>query len=304
LGVALLANTAFVIILYKELQIVSFDAALATTMGLSASAVHYLLMTMVAATSVASFEAVGSILVVSMLVTPPATAYLLTDRLGRMLPLAAMIAALCAVLGTLLAIALNVTIAGMIAVVAGILFLLAAAFAPAHGVLAKAMRRASLSVRIAREDLLGELYRAEERRVPAALASLHIGQSPWIVALAERSARRRGLAVLVSEPSSLSPGSAPPPVDEVPVPGTWRLTEAGRDVARSIVRSHRLWESYLATHTTLPLDHLHEPSHRVEHFLGPELQGELAQELAPARDPHGAAIPPVSHASPSPSEPH
>lgn len=305
LGVVLFANLAFVTLLFKELKLVAFDAALATTMGISAGAVHYLLMSMVAATCVASFEAVGSILVVSMLVTPPATAYLLTDRLSRMLILAALIAAACAIVGTFLAIALNVTIAGTIAALSGIVFALAVLFAPAHGILAKALRRARLSIRIAREDLLGELYRAEERRVPAELASLYIGQSPWIIALAERSARRMGLAVRESASTSFvsrsTPNPAPSTIDTVP--GTWRLTEAGREAARSIIRSHRLWESYLHTHTTLPLDHLHEPSHRVEHFLTPELQGQLAQELTPSCDPHGAAIPPPSSSTPTVTAP-
>jgi Mn-dependent DtxR family transcriptional regulator len=61
-----------------------------------------------------------------------------------------------------------------------------------------------------------------------------------------------------------------------------------------LVRGHRLWESYLGEHFALPLDHLHEPAERLEHFLGPQLQEQLAEELAePGRDPHGRAIPPA-----------
>ena len=68
------------------------------------------------------------------------------------------------------------------------------------------------------------------------------------------------------------------------------LTVAGLARAKSIVRAHRLWESYLARHTALPLDHLHEPSERVEHFLSREMQRELEREVG-AEDPHGKAIP-------------
>jgi Mn-dependent DtxR family transcriptional regulator len=71
-----------------------------------------------------------------------------------------------------------------------------------------------------------------------------------------------------------------------------RLTSKGRDVARSLVRSHRLWEAYLVQHFDLPLDHLHEPAERVEHFIGPALQEKLSAELShPASDPHGRPIP-------------
>jgi len=81
--------------------------------------------------------------------------------------------------------------------------------------------------------------------------------------------------------------------------GELRLTAAGRDAARRLVRAHRLWESYLDTHFDLPRDHLHEAAERMEHFLDPQLQEELAAELAGrAVDPHGKAIP-----SGSPTEP-
>ncbi|MEZ6134186.1 MAG: metal ABC transporter permease [Pirellulaceae bacterium] len=70
---------------YKELKIASFDASLADSIGVSSRAIHYSLMILVAITAVASFESVGNILVVAMLIVPPATAYLLTRRLCVMI---------------------------------------------------------------------------------------------------------------------------------------------------------------------------------------------------------------------------
>ena len=71
------------------------------------------------------------------------------------------------------------------------------------------------------------------------------------------------------------------------------LTDEGRLRARSLVRGHRLWEAYLDRNFDLPADHLHEPATRMEHFLDPALQQELAAELEqPGIDPHGRAIPP------------
>ncbi|MGV2333346.1 MAG UNVERIFIED_CONTAM: metal ABC transporter permease [Planctomycetaceae bacterium] len=85
LSIVLLINIAFIVLLFKELLISSFDPGLATTAGCSARWMHYLLMVIVAITTVASFEATGNILVVAMLIVPPSTALLLTDRLSRMI---------------------------------------------------------------------------------------------------------------------------------------------------------------------------------------------------------------------------
>ena len=71
------------------------------------------------------------------------------------------------------------------------------------------------------------------------------------------------------------------------------LSVGGRRDAESLVRSHRLWEAYLVEHFQLPLDHLHEPAEHIEHFIGPELQQQLAESLPKAdTDPHGREIPP------------
>ncbi|MEL6796681.1 MAG: metal ABC transporter permease, partial [Planctomycetota bacterium] len=77
----LLAAVLFVAVLFKELRLAAFDPSLATSQGFHAGVLHYVLMVFVAAATVASFEAVGSILVIAMLICPAATARLLTDRM-------------------------------------------------------------------------------------------------------------------------------------------------------------------------------------------------------------------------------
>jgi Mn-dependent DtxR family transcriptional regulator len=72
------------------------------------------------------------------------------------------------------------------------------------------------------------------------------------------------------------------------------LTNDGRTAARALVRSHRLWESYLAKHFILPDRRLHTLAEAAEHFVGPQIQQALAEELEqPVHDPHGAKIPPA-----------
>ena len=73
--------------------------------------------------------------------------------------------------------------------------------------------------------------------------------------------------------------------------GGVRLSERGLVEARAVVRSHRLWESYLAKHLSLPADHLHAPSERAEHYIGRALAREIAEDVESKKDPHGKVIP-------------
>ena len=98
-GVMLVGNLLVVLLFYKEFKITSFDPALAKSQGVHPSFMHYMLMTMTAATAVAAFETVGSILVVAMFIVPPATAYLLTNRYGGMFILAIGLSIIAAALG-------------------------------------------------------------------------------------------------------------------------------------------------------------------------------------------------------------
>ncbi|MGJ8638143.1 MAG: metal ABC transporter permease [Opitutaceae bacterium] len=149
-------NALFIVVFYKELRISSFDAELSTSMGISSNVMHYMLMTLVAITTVAAFEAVGSIIVIAMLIVPPATAHLLTDRLHVMILLSAIIAALTAVFGHLAALHLprlmlldpeiieTTSTSGMMAVVAGVFFAIVLFASPRHGILSKRLRRNSV----------------------------------------------------------------------------------------------------------------------------------------------------------------
>lgn len=146
-GVVLI-NLLFVVGFFKELRIVSFDPELADTMGISSNRMHYLLMALVAVTTVAAFEAVGSIIVIAMLIVPAATAHLMTDRLWLMILLSAVFAVAAACLGHLSALIVpawfgfaDTSTSGMMAVMAGLLFLVALFAAPKYGVLVRHFRR-------------------------------------------------------------------------------------------------------------------------------------------------------------------
>ncbi len=284
LAVVLLLDLLFVLLFYKELRISSFDPALATTLGINARVMHYALMTLVAMTTVACFESIGSILVIAMLIVPAAAAHLLTDRYGLMLLVSMMLGAASAVLGHVGAITIptwlgfaDTNTAGMMAVAAGTLFGAAALLSPRHGILSRAVHRVRLALRITIEDVLGLLYRVEEQgqtvrsRVVTDLLRRATG-SGWLGRLAVAELRRRGCIAVA--------------------PNGVRLTDAGRRAAASLIRSHRLWEAYTAKHVALPTDHLHHSAERAEHYITRPMREALAGDLGGVRqDPQGREIP-------------
>ncbi|WP_044640516.1 metal ABC transporter permease [Risungbinella massiliensis] len=136
-GGALLLSLVVIGLFYKQFKLTSFDPALAATIGIPIAIFHYLLMGLVSITTVASFESVGAILVVAMLIVPAATAYLLTDRFAFMLGWSVVVGILSSVGGYFLSIILDASIAGCMTVVAGLLFVLAFLFSPRHGVVAR-----------------------------------------------------------------------------------------------------------------------------------------------------------------------
>jgi manganese/zinc/iron transport system permease protein len=287
LTLVLAANALFVLLFYKELKLSSFDPDLATSVGVNARVMHYALMTLVAVTAVACFESVGNILVVAMFIVPPAAAYLLTDRLPVMILLSVVLAAASAVLGHLAAVVVpawfgygSTYTAGMITVATGVMFTIVVLVAPRYGVISKVVHQLRLAVQIAREDLLGLLYRAEES------GELVLSRDALLHRSLASGRMIKRLALWQLDGGGRIEAAA----------DGYRLTDVGRREARELLRSHRLWESYLDRHLDLPPERVHGRAERIEHFTGPGLQSALASDLRePEVDPHGKAIPPQQH---------
>lgn len=147
-GSVLLLNLGIVSLLFKEFRLSAFDPELSDTLGFSSSFLHYLLMTMVAVTTVAAFESVGSIIVIAMLIVPAATALLITRQLKAMIGIACLMGGASAWIGHWMAIRIpplfgisDTTSSGMIAFAAGLLFLGTWIFVPHEGLLARSRLR-------------------------------------------------------------------------------------------------------------------------------------------------------------------
>lgn len=122
IGSVLMIILVFVIVFYKEMLLTTFDPAFASAIGINVSVWHYSLMSLVSLATVAAFESVGAVLVLSFLVVPPATAYLLTTNFKKMLFLSCFIGIIVAICGYYTASLLNASIAGSMTSVAGIIF--------------------------------------------------------------------------------------------------------------------------------------------------------------------------------------
>lgn len=263
-----LAVVVLITLFFKELRLAAFDPALATSLGFNANLLHYVLMIAVALATVAAFEAVGSILVIAMLVCPAASARLMTDRLLPQIWVSALIAFLSAILGYFGATALpalvglgSVSAAGMITLAAGVLFTLATILAPRHGVLSKALRQRRLAQLVALEDLLADLYRTKKE------SRSRIPRRTTQPALRKRAAQR-----------ALAKGYAETRADEL------ELTPAGEALAAKLIRRHRLWEDYLVREAGVAPDHVHETAEQLEHVDTEPRPGARI-------DPHGRPIP-------------
>lgn len=132
-GSVLIILIAFIYLGYKELYLTTFDPGYASAIGISTVFWHYLLMGAVSLTTVASFESVGAILVIALLIAPPATAYLLTEKFIHMLLIACLIGVLTSISGYYLAAYTDGSIAGAMASMAGLFFMITFFFAPKTG---------------------------------------------------------------------------------------------------------------------------------------------------------------------------
>ena len=145
LAVVLLIVLAAILAFYKEWKITSFDPGLAASIGIPVVLMHYLFMGLVSIATVASFDAVGAIMVVAMLITPAASAYLWTDRMSIMLALSGIFGVLAAVIGYYVAVWLDTSISGSMAFATGAIFLASFLFSPKHGLLARFVRPYTVS---------------------------------------------------------------------------------------------------------------------------------------------------------------
>lgn len=198
MGGILLLDLIVILLFYKELKLATFDPGLAAVLGFSPTLIHYGLMTLVSVTAVGAFDHVGSILVVALMIAPPAAAYLLTNSLSRMLVISVALGVLSALGGYLAARWIDTSIAGAMATMTGVIFVVTLLFAPERGLIARARLRRQRRDRFAVDMLLVHLSRHEntpteesENALPHLTGELN--WAPEFAGAAVQRARQQGL---------------------------------------------------------------------------------------------------------------
>lgn len=265
------------ILFFRHFQIAAFDPVMAASIGLPIVFLDYLLTTCVSLVVVSAVSMVGVILVVGLLITPAATAYLLSDRLSRMMGLAAVFGVTSVVGGLYLCVWLDTAGGGAIMVFSTLQFLVVLTFAPRYGLITRWLRLRRAVPQHVLEDILGTLIRRAGEPV-----SLHAMRdyvdTPAMGKLKTslKSMLRDGLILTAA--------------------GGYQLTREGAEEANRILRAHRLWESYL-DHIGTPEGDVHAQAHILEHVRDQKALDYLDSLLGhPERDPHGKEIPPKTPA--------
>jgi len=272
----------FVILLFKELTISTFDSHLAYSLGLKPKLLDFLLMSFVALAVVASFQSVGSILVIAMLICPGVTAGYFTDNLKIRILLSVLFSTLAVIIGyffasygvAALGLSGSLNAAGMIVVVSAVLFILSFLFSPVYGIFFLKKRRKQFRVKMLKEDILGFLYRLFES------GKERITRDELVTAFPEIT-KHNDLLSRLTKDSKLKL-----------LDGFYSLTESGLEKARSLIRTHRLWESYLVTEAGLSADHVHDTAMMLEHIEDKQIKDELEESVGKEKiDPQGKVIP-------------
>jgi ABC-type Mn2+/Zn2+ transport system permease subunit/Mn-dependent DtxR family transcriptional regulator len=264
-----------VIIFYKQLLVTSFDPTMAHIIGISAGGFHYFLMTMLSMSIVTGLQSVGVILIIAMLITPPATAYLLTNKLKLLLLISCICGIFSSVTGLYLSYHFNFASGASIVLVAVFFFMLAFLFSPREGIVIKAFRRRKTSRLNLFEDIIKILSKEDipsGREHSTQILSSKLGLSKAKIHSALKEVTKMDLIEKDN--------------------GNLVLTNKGKALAKRLVRSHRLWETYLTDKHVVGMENIHQDAEKYEHILSDELLAEIEEELGhPEKDPHGSPIP-------------
>ncbi|MEQ8785298.1 MAG: iron chelate uptake ABC transporter family permease subunit [Pirellulaceae bacterium] len=260
-----------VILLFRPLQMVAFDRVMAASIGIPVLLVDYLLTMCTSMVVVSGVNIVGVILVVAMLITPAATAYLLFDRLSRMLWGAAALGVTGFLAGFFASRWIGAAPGSTIVVAQSLQFVVALVVAPRYGMIAGWWRRRTAVPQDIVEDVLGVVIKGEGHTAPIEEVVEKVEGRPSVVRRAVRALLKRDWLSLDNDRLA--------------------LTKVGMTEARRLVRAHRLWETYLE-HVGTPAERLHDEAHRLEHLHDEEAVDYLDDMLGhPLRDPHGSEIP-------------
>lgn len=264
----------------KEFRLMVFDPGFGKAIGFPMKSIRFIFNVLLILAVVIGIQAIGVVLMASLLITPGAAARFWTDRLKPLLLLAALFSILSGILGTYISFVLPKMPTGpWVVVFLSLIALLSFIFSPKSGLIRRFLARRSYLNKIHRDHLMKALFKAkEDKREVLSLEEIR-ALYPFHKKEIEHS-----LQVLTKQGLVLQDAQGV------------RLSAIGTSDAMRIVRLHRLWELYLNESMNIAPDHVHESAEQLEHLLTPELEALLEQRLNyPTLDPHQETIPRESH---------
>jgi len=253
MGIIGIVASLTALIMLKEFMVVCFNETFARSTGLPVWLIDSIMLGLVVLITVSGLQAVGLILIVAMIIIPPAAARFWTDRLWKLVLISALIGGLSGYAGASISALFPRKPAGaVIVLVAGSIFGLSMLFAPTRGILADTIRRLRLKLLIARDHVLESLYEIE--------SNIQDARPPIASSILLKLMAMRGW--ITNSNNSLM------------------LTEAGRTQGKRIHRNHQLWEQYLVSYADIAPTHVDWSVDQVEHVLTDELIAELEEALS------------------------
>jgi len=262
-----------IVLFFKYFFITTFDPLIALTMGISVAVLHYFLMFLLSLTIVASLQSVGVILVVAMLIIPSSTAYLLTSKLEWMLVISAIVGFISATSGFLVAVWLEITPGPTMTLMGSVIFGLCLLFSPKRGFVMKVAVKYRKKYIADRQDILKLIHKKLDLgTLTLPLLQQESEYSPLFLKWHLRGLKKSNSVLLRG--------------------GEVDLTMQGRHEAETLIRAHRVWESYLVSKMNVPHDKIHEAAETMEHILPAAFVDKIEHDLGyPEIDPHGSPIP-------------
>jgi len=263
-----------IVVFYRYLFITTFQPTIATSMGFSTKLLHYFFMLLLSVAVVSSLRTVGVILVVAMLITPAATALLLSNKLKVVLVLSSLIGMFSAVLGLIISIWFQTTPGPAMTLSATGFYIIAVIFSPNKGLLLRWVTKRQQLKRIIKEDILRQVIK-KDAKVGVSTNEVKKRLALSNSQIAKGVGSLIGLGLLQKNKKQL------------------KLSKKGLKSANKLVRAHRLWETYQVEKMGLDAELIHDEADYLEHYLSEELLEELEKDLGyPQNDPHGSPIPP------------
>jgi len=273
--------TASCLLLFKEFRLLCFDQSYAASQGWPVTWLDIVMMTLVTGVTVIGLQAVGLILIIALLIIPPAAARFWTEHLSKMIAISAVIGAVSGTIGAVISALMPRLPAGaVIVLVASAAFLVSMVFGSSRGVLKQSLQRTSLNKRIALQHLLRALFEWQEdnpSREDGTPWTWLLQQRSWNMSQLRRVLNRAMRGHLVYQTAT----------------GMWKLTEQGLADGARICRNHRLWELYLIQHADIAPSHVDRGADQIEHVLGTTMVDKLEALL---EEQANRRLPPSPHA--------